>query len=244
MKRLLLFIGLLLTFGNLAAQKKVTKNKNASGINEVYIHAKFAKDIKIENWSKNEISVQATVNINNNKDNDFFSLKEDQTGTTYTVKSDYGDLFKKKKKHTVVYNAKECENCNHCSYHSDLKINYIIYAPKNMQLKIKSISGDVNTLAYDGRLSLDLVSGNITIKKHYSKSMNLKTVSGDIDVAISDAKFKAQTLTGTVYSNLDIDFDKNRSKSYGNQKIYGTVKNGKASLKLKTVSGDIFLRKI
>ncbi|KAB1160794.1 DUF4097 domain-containing protein [Tenacibaculum aiptasiae] len=243
MKRLLLFIGLLLTFGNLAAQKKVTKNKNASGINEVYIHAKFAKDIKIENWSKNEISVQATVNINDNKDNDFFSLKEDKIGTTYTIKSNYGDLFNKQKKHTVVYNAGDCKNCKHCSYHSDMKINYVIYVPKNIQLKIKSISGDVNALAYNGKLTLDLVSGNITIKKH-SKSMNLKTVSGDIDIAISDAKFKAQTLTGTVYSNLDIDFDKNRKRSYGNQKIYGTVKNGKASLKLKTVSGDIFLRKI
>ncbi|WP_299118515.1 DUF4097 family beta strand repeat-containing protein [uncultured Tenacibaculum sp.] len=243
MKRLLLFIGLLLTYSNLAAQKKVTKNRKASGINEVYIHVKFAKEIKIENWSKNEISVQATVNINDNKDNDFFSLKEEKTGTIYTIKSNYGDLFKKHKKHTIIHSGEGCNSYNYCSNHNEMKISYIIYAPKNMQLKIKSISGNVDAQAYNGKLSLDLVSGNITIKKH-SKSMNLKTVSGDIDVAISDAKFKAQTLTGTVYSNLDIDFDKNRSKSYGNQKIYGTVKNGKASLQLKTVSGDIFLRKI
>ena len=71
--------------------------------------------------------------------------------------------------------------------------------------------------------------------------MNLKTISGDIDVVVSDAEFRAETLTGTVYSDLDIDFN-NKRKSYGS-KIRGTVKNGKASLKLKTISGDIFLRK-
>lgn len=243
MKRILFFIGLLLTFSNLAAQKKITKNTKASGINEVYIHAKFAEKIKIKNWSKNEISVEATLNINDNKDNDSFSLKEDKVGTTYTLKSDYGNLFKKHKKNMVVHSGEGCNSYNYCVNHNEVKINYVIYVPKNMKLKIKSISGSVDALTFNGKLTLDLISGNITVKKH-SKNMNLKTISGDIDIAISDAEFKAETLTGTVYSDLDIDFNKNRKKSYGSQKIYGTVKNGTASLKLKTISGDIFLRKI
>jgi len=243
MKRILFFIGLLLTFSNLAAQKKITRNTKASGINEVYIHAKFADNIKIENWSKNEISVEATLNINDNKDNDSFSLKEDKTGATYTIKSDYGNLFKKHKKYTITHSGEGCNSYNYCSNHNEMKIDYVIYVPKNMKLKIKSISGSVDGLAYNGKLTLDLISGNITVKKH-SKTMNLKTISGDIDVIISDAEFKAETLTGTVYSNLDIDFNKNKKRSHGNQKIYGTVKNGVASLKLKTISGDIFLRKI
>ncbi|WP_299162562.1 DUF4097 family beta strand repeat-containing protein [uncultured Tenacibaculum sp.] len=244
MKRILFFIGLLLTFSNLAAQKKITKNIKASGINEVYVHAKFADKIEVKNWNKNEVSVQATVNINDNKDNNYFSLKEDKIGTTYTIKSNYGELFKKHKKGvTITHNGNGCNGYNHCTNHNEMKISYIIYAPKNMKLKIKSISGSVDALTYNGKLTLDLISGNITVKKH-SKNMNLKTISGDIDVVVSDAEFKAETLTGTVYSDLDIDFNKNRKKSYGSQKIYGTVKNGTASLKLKTISGDIFLRKI
>jgi hypothetical protein len=208
MKILTFFIGLLLTFSNLSAQKKVEKSSNTSGITDVYVHAKFAQKIIVKNWNKNEISVQADVNLNDNKDNDFFSLKTEKSDGTYTVKSDYGKFFKKHKKgYTITHNGKGCDGYNHCTNHNKVVINYTIYVPKNMKLKVKSISGNVDALAYNGELTLDLISGNINVKKH-SKNMDLKTISGDIDVVISDAKFRAETLTGTVYSDLDIDFSK------------------------------------
>ena len=187
--------------------------------------------MEVQNWNKNEISIQATVTINNNKDNKYFTLKSDKIGKSFTVKSDYGDLFKKNWSKNGVYN--NCKN--------QMDVNLVIYVPKNMELKVKSISGSVDALAYNGQLTLDLISGNITVKKH-SKEMNLKTISGDIDVVISDAEFRAETLTGTVYSDLDIDFNNTKKRSFGS-KIIGTVKKGVASLKLKTISGDIFLRK-
>jgi hypothetical protein len=120
-------------------------------------------------------------------------------------------------------------------------VNYIIYVPKNMELKIKSISGNVEATNYAG--ILNLISGNITVKKH-SKNMHLKTISGDIDIYVSDAKFEAKTISGSVYSDLDINFEKNKkSKSYGS-KIIATINKGTASLKLNTISGNIYLRKI
>lgn len=240
MKKLIFFIGLLLTFSNLVAQKKVTENTKASGIDEVYIHVKFAEKIVVKNWNKNEISVEAIASLNENKDNDYFSLKADKIGGTYTVKSDYGKFFKKNYKKRTITRDGTSVTYNNC--HNEIIVNYTIYVPRNMELKIKSISGTVDALSYNGKLTLDLISGNITVKKH-SKEMNLKTISGDIDVVVSDAEFKAETLTGTVYSDLDIDFSKNKRKHSHGSKIYGTVKNGKASLKLKTISGDIFLRK-
>jgi len=113
-----------------------------------------------------------------------------------------------------------------------------------MELKIKSISGSVEADNYVGVLNLDLISGNITVKKH-SKDMHLKTISGDIDIFISDATFEAKTLTGGIYSDLDIDFSKSKKrKSYEPQKIIATINKGTASLKLNTMYGDIFLRKI
>ncbi len=74
--------------------------------------------------------------------------------------------------------------------------------------------------------------------------MRLKTISGDIDVYISNATFDARTLTGGIYSDLDIDFNNGDKRSHGGQKVSGTVKKGNAYLKLETISGDIFLRKI
>lgn len=250
MKRYLLFIGLLLTFSNLTAQKKVTKNVKSNNVENVYVHLKFANNIIIKNWNKNEISVEATVNLDDNEHNDYFSLKTDNIGGMLKINSDYGDYFKKYRsyyshKHSHIDDDKDSkkddDDC-HSHKHSNI-VNYVIYVPKKMELKVKSISGSVVAENYAGILNLDLISGNITVKKH-SKEMRLKTISGDIDIFVADAKFEAKTLTGGIYSDLDIDFNENKKKrSYGS-KIVATIKKGTASLKLNTISGDIYLRKI
>ncbi|SNR14124.1 DUF4097 family beta strand repeat-containing protein [Tenacibaculum jejuense] len=243
MKRILFFIGILLTFSNLSAQKKTEIKNTTSGIETVEVNVKFAQNIQIKNWNKKEVLVTASANLNDNQDNEYFSLKSEKFGSTYLVKSDYGSFFKKQRKILSKTNKdKDCENCNYCNYHNEVIVDYTIYLPENVDLKVKSISGNVTEVSYKGKLTLDLISGDITVKKH-SKSMKLKTISGDIDVYIADAQFKAQTLTGTVYSDLNIDFDKRRRRD-PHQKINGKVKNGTASLDLKTISGNIFLRKI
>ncbi len=242
MKRILFFIGLLLSFSNLSAQKKTEIKNNLSGIEKVEVNVKFAKDIEIKNWDKQEIVVKASANLNDNTQNEYFSLKGEKLGNTYVVKSDYGDFFKKYQNRVNKSDKdSDCENCK-CKYHNEVIVDYTIYAPKNIALKVKSISGNVKDLEFKGKLNLDLISGNISVKKH-SKDMKLKTISGDIDVYIADAEFKAQTLTGTVYSDLDIDFN-HSNKRDATQKVYGKVKKGSASLKMNTISGNIFLRKI
>lgn len=235
MKRILFFIGLLLSISSLSAQKKVTANNGTKGIDEVYVHAKFADDIQIKQWNKNEIAIEATVNINDNEHNDYFSLKTDNIGGTYTVKSDYGDFFKKHR------NWGRGSDDDGCRCNNTMDIQYVIYVPKNMSLSVKSISGNAMIESYVGNLEIDFVSGNIDVKKHSDK-MRLKTVSGDIDVTISSASFDAKTLSGGIYSDLDIDFENNKRRSAGNR-IRAKVNSGKADLYMSTVSGDIFLRK-
>lgn len=243
MKNVFFFIGLLLSINNLSAQKKITKNYSTTKINDVYLNLKFAKNIVVKQWNDQQISIEASININNNTENDYFSLKSDKTGSTYSVKSDFGDFFKKHQQNvTITTKDHGCNGYNHCTHHNEVIVNYVVYVPKNMELKIKSISGSVEALNFTGTLNLDLISGNITIKKH-SKNMRLKTISGDIDIFVSDATFEAKTLTGGIYSDLGIDFEKTKKKrSYG-QKIVATIEKGTASLKLNTISGDIFLRK-
>ena len=47
-----------------------------------------------------------------------------------------------------------------------------------MDLKIKSVTGSINATSYNGKLHLDLVSGNITIEE-YTTDLNLKTISSN-----------------------------------------------------------------
>jgi hypothetical protein len=242
MKRIFFFIGLLLTFSNLSAQKKVTANERSAGIDDVYVHVKFADNIEIKQWNKKEISVEATVNINDNEHNDYFSLKTDKIGSTFTVKSDYGDFFKKHGNRNYYSSDNDDEeDDDRCRCNNKLDILYVIYVPKNMSLEVKSISGNAQIESYVGTLNLDFISGDIDVKKH-SKNMRLKTISGDIDVYVSDAYFEAKTLSGGIYSDLDIDFSQSKKRN-NSRNIRATIKNGEATLKLSTISGDIFLRK-
>ena len=222
-----LAIALLVTV-TISAQRKVEKSERVSKNQEVFVHFKFAQNIVVKQWNQNKVEVRATVNINNGEGNKHFSLKSSKRGNQVKVYSDYGNYFKRQRT---------------WSNNNRTEIDYVVYVPKNVRLKVKSISGSVEAENYAGILNLDLISGNITVKKH-SKDMHLKTISGDIDIFITDATFEAKSLTGGIYSDLDIDFDKKKkSRSYGS-KITATINKGTASLKLNTISGDIFLRKI
>lgn len=239
MKRYFLFIALLLLISKLNAQQKITQSYTTKGINNVLINLKYAKNIELKSWNKKELVVQAIVNMNNNKDNHFFSLKNKKSNGKFFINSDYKNFFKFNNKNVIITNKKQ--NCKH-NYNSII-VTYTVFVPEKINLEIKSISGNVEVENYNGKLDLNLTSGNITIKK-ITKEMNLKTISGDIDVYVSDAYLKAETISGSIYSNLDITFsNKNKLKLF-KTKIIGKVNKGNLSLNLKTISGDIFLRKI
>ena len=148
-------------------------------------------------------------------------------------------IITEKEKSKRIKNDDDDDDCDCIEY--TMEISYVINVPKGMNLKVKSISGNVQADAYAGYLNLDLISGDIDIKKH-SQNMKLKTISGDIDIYVSDATFEAKTLTGGIYSDLDIDFSQNKKRNHSNR-IRATVKSGSATLDLDTISGDIFLRK-
>lgn len=239
MKRYFLFIALLLLISKLNAQQKITQSYTTEGINNVLINLKYAKNIELKSWNKKELVVQAIVNMNNNKDNHFFSLKNKKSNGKLFVNSDYKNFFKSNNKNIIVTSKKQNNKYNYNS----IIVTYTIFVPKKINLEIKSISGNVKAENYNGKLDLNLTSGNITIKK-ITKEMNLKTISGDIDVYVSDAYLKAETISGSIYSNLNITLNnKNKLKSF-KTKITGKVNKGNLPLNLKTISGDIFLRKI
>lgn len=71
----------------------------------------------------------------------------------------------------------------------------------------------------------------------------LKTISGDLDVTMNKADIEAKTVTGTIYSDLEINLpDISKSNSNANR-VIGTVNKGSDRVKLETVSGNIYMRK-
>ncbi|TYA74825.1 DUF4097 family beta strand repeat-containing protein [Seonamhaeicola marinus] len=237
-----LIIMALLSVMTLNAQKQVEIKAPISKGQEVFVNFKFAQDIKIQHGNTNEIIVRATVNIDDGEGNDKYSIKTEKSSSQLKLYSDFGDYFKNRSRN-VYYSNKDGkkENCN-CCHNTD--INYIVIVPRNIKLKIKSISGSVFTNVYDGDLVTDLISGDVTIKK-YNGELRLKTISGVLDIVVNKAKLNAKSVTGTIYS--DMDFDKSDFSKYNNKKIHNhiskQVNGGTLLLTMETVSGNIYIRK-
>ena len=226
MKKIINLVIALLVTVTISAQRKVEKSERVSKNQEVFVHFKFAQNIIVKQWNQNKVEVRATVNINNGEGNKHFSLKSSKRGKQVKIYSDYGNYFKRQRT---------------WSRNNKTEIDYVVYVPKNIKLKVKSISGCLEAASFYGDLTTDLISGDITIKE-YRGEMQLKTISGDVDVAIKKARINAKTVTGTIYTDLKIDKSYSQNKSFSS-KVRGTVNNGDVELRMTTVSGNIYMRK-
>ncbi|WCO01215.1 DUF4097 family beta strand repeat-containing protein [Psychroserpens ponticola] len=222
----------LLSVTTLHAQRNVEINKSLSKNQDVFLDFKFAQDIRVEHGNTNEVKVKASVNIDDGEGNEFFSIKTDNASGQLKLYSDFGAYFKNQ------WKDKSRNNCNLTT-----EINYVVTVPKNINLKIKSISGSVFMDAFQGDLVTDLISGDVIIKK-YDGELRLKTISGALDVTVRKAELNAKSLTGTIYS--DIEFEKNTSaKSYNgsHNRVSKQINGGTLSLEMETISGNIYIRK-
>ncbi|WP_299435299.1 DUF4097 family beta strand repeat-containing protein [uncultured Aquimarina sp.] len=236
MKILVNLIALCCITFQLNAQKVIEKEITTSA-DRINIEFKFAEDIVIKTWDKSNVYLKAEVSINDGEFDNYFDLKIDNSSSVLDIESSYGDLFKKWNKERGSNNKNNWGPCNNL----DMESNYTLYIPKNVSLRIKSISGNVISENYQGELEIDIISGNIDIKK-YGGELTLKTISGDIDINISQSKLLAETITGLIYSDKEMEFDQGKNRVVGS-KVTGTFGNVKSNLHLKTISGDIFLRK-
>jgi len=232
----LISIAVVLFFGiQLQAQRAVELTEALKNGQEVYVDFKFADDIKVEQWSGSQLKIEAQVNIDDGEGNDSFSLKVDKSSSRIKIYSDFNNYFDKK-----WNDRKRRSSIN--NYNSVTDIDYVVYVPANTTIRLKSISGSVFSDSYTGEMITDLISGDVTIKD-YNGELRLKTVSGDLDVTMNKARINGKTLTGTIYSDLDIDMEKEGRRSHGHNKIQGNVNNGGDLVVMETVSGNIYMRK-
>jgi len=196
------------------SQKVITKKLDVQG-KKVEMKFDFAENIRVEAWDKNTVELEVTVNIDNNRYNDYYTLNvNEHAGSTDLIeKVDFEGIKK-------VKAQKDC-----CNF--DTKINYKLKVPTNLEFDLKTISGRIELVGSVGKMSINSISGFIDYT---------------IPVAMK-ARINLSTITGDVYS--DVKFDKSASKeiSWVGTKRDLTLNGGTLPVKLETVSGDIYLRK-
>jgi hypothetical protein len=227
---ILSLLWLAFTTSLLAQSKTVEKVLPVPANKKVDLKLTFGDDIKITAWDKNEVSIKITYEINNGKLNDalLLNFKSDSESARADVDLDK-ELMKKGKKEdcpgnystsTMQLDGKHTVTCTN--------INYEIFVPRDANLKVETINGNIELRGLTGPVQAKSISGFV--------DMNWSPKKG--------ATVSLETITGEVYSDLGIDFTNEREEApMVGYELKGNVNGGGSSISLESISNDIYLRK-
>ncbi|NCI45651.1 DUF4097 domain-containing protein [Sediminibacterium soli] len=136
----------------------------------------------------------------------------------------------------------------------------IVISNINGEMEVSNTNGSISFNNVSGTAIANTVNGNLTgvFKSVDGKSpMAFSTLNGRVDItfpALVKANIKAKSDRGEVYSDFDVDVDKapakvNRSSEKGMYKlniedwILGRINGGGPEMMLKTMNGNIYIRK-
>ena len=219
-----IFISLFFSFSLIAQETQVIKKDfNLPQGKKLDLDLKFASDILIDSWEKNEVSFRAIISFNEPGIEKVHTMDIDDTEDYLSIATDY-DFDAHKSSNW------DCNQYNRNYYNKDMyciKVRYELTIPKNAKIKLETIAGNIEVKGFKGE-------------------MRAKSISGYVDVALAEAhqtRLKFRSVTGEIYTDFDIKLDSN-SSAYA--KKLTTELNGGSDqlLSLETVSGDIFFRKI
>ncbi len=238
---LLAFLLLLGSLRPALAQRLVTQTAALASGQGVFLDLKFAHTIRVRPGAG--LSVQARVTINDNQQNDLYSLdlkptaaelgvveqldEEKLRQTNFAGDCDGGSRNNSGGGVSVGYtrSAKTGGLRPTASYHKGqysycMKIDYEVTVPAGTALRINTISGDVD---------LSGLTGPITAK----------TVSGDLLLSGLGGPLKARSVSGNVkLNNLSSSAVEAASVS-GNVDLSWPPAKG-AELSMKTVTGEVY----
>ena len=218
----------LLCIGSMAtrAQKIIEKHIPFSPKNFVSMNFQISDSIHIITWKKDEVYIRSSINVNDNQNNDDYKMVFDETGSTVNVSAKLETDNIRRARRDSGNNRDE--NCCCCCNNVRTKIFHEVYVPENVDFSVETINGNI------------IIAGN-------TAEIRARSISGFIDLAIAPdrkAEVKMHTITGTMYSNIDLLPASRHIKQVGGGSISAELNGGGSkSIDLQTISGNIFFRK-
>jgi hypothetical protein len=205
------------------AQKIVEKHFDFSSNGFVSMNFQISDSIRIITWSKNEVYLKSTIDVNDNKDNDDYKMTFNSSGTTLNITAKLETNGERRRDSSGKHWG---SNCNCYCYESN--IYHEIYIPENTDFSVETINGNI------------IISGKTAeIRAH--------SISGFIDLAVAPgraAELTMKTITGTMYSNFELPSTSRRIKQVGGGSVSAELNGGGGKpIELQTISGNIFFRK-
>jgi len=164
MKTVPILVFIWLCIGTIQAQQIIEKHMDFSGKESISLKIQIADSINIQTWNKNEVYVKASVNVNENKDNDAYVTSFDETGTLVAVKANFRDNYFKGKK-----------NC--CN---ETDIYWQIYLPDKTKFSVETINADVTIKGQTREMNVKSISGyiDLAVPDNRQADIDFSTISG------------------------------------------------------------------
>lgn len=213
MKRILILLPFLLGLACYAQTERIVRKTLNVQGKKAEMKFNFAENISIEAWDKNTIELQVAVNIDENRYNEYYDLKVNEESNLCQLVEEVN--FKEIQK-------KKGDKCNMNSH-----FIYKLKVPANLEFKLSTISGEVELKGIVGKMDVNSISGFID----YTVPQTCK------------ARIDLSTISGNVYSNLKFDDKSTKEISWVGTKRKLTLNGGTQDIALKTISGNIYLRK-
>jgi hypothetical protein len=213
-----------------AQSETVERSLAVPASRKVNLQLTFGNNIKISAWDKNEASIKVTYEINSGKLNDalLLNFKTDNESAHVEVDLDK-ELMKNGKAEDCPdnNNGYSIQNNGERSY-TCTNINYEIFVPRDADLTVETINGDIELRGLTG-------------------PVQAKSISGFVDMNWSEKKgatVSLETVTGEVYSDLGIDLQNEKEEApMVGYELKGNVNGGGSHISLESVSNDIYFRK-
>ncbi|MGA2407973.1 MAG: hypothetical protein ABSF81_14650 [Bacteroidales bacterium] len=175
MKTYTILVVVWLCYSSLQAQQIIEKHIDFSGKESVSLKIQIADSINLQTWNENEVYVKASVNVNENKDNDAYITSFEEAGNTVVVNAKFKDKYFKGK--------------NNCCNNTD--IYWQIFIPEKSKFSIETINADITITGQTRAMNIKSISGYIDLAVPASKQADLdfSTISGrmysDLELALN-----------------------------------------------------------
>jgi hypothetical protein len=153
-----------LCFGSIQAQQILEKHIDFSGKESLTLKIQIADSINIQTWNKNEVYIKASININENKDNEAYVTSFDEAGKTVVVNAKFKDKYFKGK--------------NNCCNETD--IYWQIYIPEKTKFSVETINANITITGQTKEMNVKSISGYIDLTEPPNKQADIdfSTISG------------------------------------------------------------------
>jgi len=117
------------------------------------------------------------------------------------------------------------------------------------RIEVSLKSGDIRLLNVSGPVVANTISGDIKVQFSATPTQPsaVTSVSGDVDVTLppsAKVSLSMRSISGEIYTDFDLNLGGgNGLRHVGGQTVEGRANGGGATFSLKTISGDIFVRK-